>query len=187
MIDVLQLVQSLRYALRDMQGVKISDFELIECINQAASLLYVTMAEKYVRYALKTYTMDVGDANKGVLPDDFLKVHQVLTDEDTVAVPTSYLPTTDGTYRIKGNMFYANNDVYSIEYYYVPKRVKSLSDKLDVQTAMSPYIEQVALAFYGNNLDKAKKVVDICVTSLSDIEVSHFENVGPTQVLGGRV
>ncbi len=30
MIDVLQLVQSLRYALRDMQGVKISDFELIE-------------------------------------------------------------------------------------------------------------------------------------------------------------
>ena len=187
MIDVLRLVQSLRYALRDMQGVKISDFELIECINQAASLLYIQMSEKYVRYGMKKTYLHVGTDKHVSLPSDFVKVHQVGMGEDGVAVPTSYLATTEGTYRIIGDEFYAPEGTYGFEYYYVPERIKDLSDKLDVPTAMSPYIEQIALAIYGNNLEKASQIVGICVTSLSDREVSHFENVGPVQVLGGKV
>ena len=187
MIDVLKLVRSLRFALRDMQGVKVSDFELIEAINQAASLLYIQMSEKYVRYGMKKAYMTVGSDGHITLPSDFVKIHQVGMGEDGVAVPTSYLATTDGTYRIIGNEFYAPAGVYGVEYYYVPDRVTSLSDKLDVPIAMSPYIEQIALAIYGNNLEKAGQIVNVCVTSLSDREVSHFENSGPVQTLGGRV
>ena len=188
MLKVLRLVQSLRFSLRDMQGVKVSDFELIEAINQAASLLYIQMSEKYVRYGMKKdAAFRVGSTGYAMLPVDFIKIHQVGMGEDGVAVPTSYLATTEGTYRIIGDTFYAPSGIYGLEYYYVPVRVSSLDDELDVPEAMSPYIEQISLAIYGNNLDKAANIVSTCVTSLSDREVSHFENVGPVQVLGGRV
>ena len=38
MIPVINLVKSLRFALKDMQGLKYSDYELIEAVNQAVSL-----------------------------------------------------------------------------------------------------------------------------------------------------
>ena len=171
-----------------MQGVKVSDFELIESINQAASLLYIQMSEKYVRYGMKKNSaFNVPSSGYANLPTDFIKIHQVGMGTDGVAVPTSYLATTQGTYRIIGDTFYAPSGVYGLEYYYVPVRVNSLNDDLDVPEAMSPYIEQIALAIYGNNLEKATQIVSTCVVSLSDREVSHFDNVGPVQVLGGRV
>lgn len=187
MIPVVQLAQSLRYALRDMQGVKISDFEIIESVNQAASLLYTRMAEQHVIYGIKKKAVIVDESGVTGLPSDFVKIHQVGMGEDGVAVPSSYLATAPGTYRIAGDAFYAPEGVYGLEYYYVPARVKKLDDSLDVPMAMSPYIEQTALAIYGNNLEKAEQIVQACVNSLAAREVSHFTDVGPVQVLGGRI
>lgn len=187
MIPVLQLVQSLRYALRDMQDVKISDYELIEVINQATSLLYSQMSAKHVIYNLKKKVLIVDSTGSTGLPSDFMKIHQVGTDNHLVAVPSSHTSNTAGTYRIVGDAFYAPQGSYSLEYYYVPTRVKTLSDNLDAPPAMSSYIEQVALALYGNNLEKAERVIQDCVSALAAREVSHFQDVGPVQVLGGRI
>ena len=52
---------------------------------------------------------------------------------------------------------------------------------------MSPYIEQVSLALFGNNLEKAEQIVTQCSQVLAAREVSHFTDVGPVQVLGGRI
>lgn len=187
MIPVLRLAQSLKYALRDMQGVKVSDFELVEAINQAASLLYIQMSEKYVRYGLKRKILVIDESHETELPADFIKIHQVGLGNGFVAVPVSYQPNTEGTYRIVGNTFYAPEGDYGLEYYYVPLRVTDFSDNLDVPQAMSPYIEQISLAIYGNNLEKANQIVQLCTQSLADREMTHFENVGAVQVLGGRI
>ena len=58
-IQVIELVMSLRYALGDMQGLNISDHELIEPINQAAHKLYSYLSERHVRevVAEKEYTV----------------------------------------------------------------------------------------------------------------------------------
>ncbi len=37
MLKVIDLITSLRFSLGDMQGLSISDYELIEAINQAAN------------------------------------------------------------------------------------------------------------------------------------------------------
>ena len=187
MIPVIQLAQSLRFAMKDMQAAKISDFEIVETINQAASLLYTHMGEQHVQYSMKKKALIVDESGSATLPVDFLKIHQVGMGNDGVAVPSSYLATAPGTYRIVGDTFYAPEGVYGLEYYYVPARVKTFADNLDVPTAMSSYIEQIVLALYGNNLDKALAVVKDCTQSLAAREVSHFENVGPVQVLGGRI
>ena len=186
-IPVLNLIQSLRYSLRDMQGVNISDYELIEVINQAASLLFAQLSEKHIIYGLKKKILVVDDSGSTGLPSDFVKIHQVGMGEDGVGVPTSYLPVARGTYRIIGDTFYALEGVYGLEYYYVPARVKALSDTLDAPLAMSPYLEQVSLALFGNNLEKALQIVQVCGDSLAAREVSHFNDVGPVQVLGGRI
>lgn len=187
MIPVLQLAQSLRYALKDMQSAKISDFEIIETINQAASLLYTRMAEQHVVYSLKRKPLILDESGACALPADFLKIHQVGMGNDGVCTPTSYLATCNGTYRIAGDMFYAPEGVYGLEYYYVPARVSSLGDNLDVPQAMSPYIERLSLAIYGNNLEAAEQIIETCVKSLAARELSHFADVGPVQVLGGRI
>ena len=187
MIPVIDLARSLRFALRDMQSAKISDYELVEVINQAASLLYTQLSEKFVPYGLKRKVMITDSSGSTGLPSDFVKVHQVGMGNNVVAVPSSYSATAQGTYRIVSDVFYAPAGSYTLEYYYVPSRVSSLSDNLDAPLAMSPYIKDIALSLYGNNTEKAEQTVQICIAALTAREVSHFENVGPVQILGGRI
>ncbi|MBQ7217299.1 MAG: hypothetical protein IJS39_15090 [Synergistaceae bacterium] len=185
-IPVVRLVKSMRYALKDMQGIKYSDYELVESINQAASLLYGRLSERYVQAALKKSTLVIGNEGYATLPSDFVRLHQLVGDGEE-AIPISTLPVVAGTYRIIGDTIYATPDAYSLEYYYVPKRVKGLGDELDVPVSMSPYIEQISLALFGNNLAQAEQIVLQCSQTLAVREVSHFQDVGPVQVLGGKI
>ena len=187
MIPVIRLVQSMRYSLREMQGTQVSEFELIESINQAAALLYSQLSEKFVNFGLKRMIIITGSNGQASLPADFVRVHQVGMGDRQVAIPTTYQATIEGTYRIIGDTFYATAGSYGLEYYYIPARVKDLDDYLDVPLSMSPYIEKIALALYGNNLESAMAVVQACTQGLAAREHSHFENVGPVQVLGGKV
>ena len=77
--------------------------------------------------------------------------------------------------------------MYSLEYYYVPNRVKGLADNLDVPISMEAYIQQISLALFGNNAALATQIVEQCSQTLAVREVSHFTDVGPTQVLGGKI
>lgn len=187
MIPVINLVKSLRFALRDMQGVKYSDYELIEAVNQAVSLLYGQLAEKYVYATLKKKIISVGNTGQINLPSDFVRLHQVGIGEEGVLIPTTRMPVVEGAYRIIGDTLYAVEGVYSLEYYYTPERVSSLADSVDAPLSMSPYIEQISLAIFGNNLEKAMQVVQGCINALANRERSHFEDVGPVQILGGRI
>ena len=103
------------------------------------------------------------------------------------AVPVSYIARNDGEYRIIGDNFYAPEGAYGLEYYYVPARVSSLNDFLDVTAATSPYLEKIALAMLSNDLDGAEQIVQVCVKSLAAREVSHFEDTGPVQIFGGKL
>ena len=186
-IPVVRLVKSMRYALKDMQGIKFSDYELVESINQAASLLYGRLSERYIYASQKQTTLIVGDEGYATLPSDFVRLHQLGMGEEGEAIPISTLPVVDGTYRIIGNTIYAKPGAYSLEYYYVPRRVKGLGDELDVPLSMSPYIEQLSVALFGNNMQLAETIVAQCSQALAVREVSHFTDVGPVQVLGGKI
>ncbi len=186
-IPVVRLVKSMRYALKDMQGIKFSDYELVESINQAASLLYSRLGERYVYAPLKQSTLIIDDSGQATLPSDFVRLHQLGMGSDGEAIPISSFPIVEGTYRIIGNTIYASPGAYSLEYYYVPSRVSGLGDELDVPVSMSPYIEQISVALFGNNLQLAEQLVLQCSQTLAVREMSHFTDVGPVQVLGGKI
>ena len=169
-----------------MQGIKYSDYELIESINQAASLLYGRLSERYVYAAQKKTNIVIGSEGYSALPSDFVRLHQLVGD-DGEAIPTSTLPVVKGTYRIIGDTIYATQDTYTLEYYYIPNRIKGLGDNLDVPLSMSPYIERISLALFGNNLEAAEAIVAQCSQTLANKEISHFTDVGPVQVLGGKI
>ena len=187
MIKVTELMMSLRYALGDMQGLNISDYQLIEPINQATSRLYERLSERYVHAVLKKIVMTVGADKTYALPSDFVRVHQVVSDELGLLIPTSTNPPATGAYRIFGNNFYADKGTYSLEYYYIPARVRTLADSLDVPESMRSYIEQLSLLMYRKDLANVEELLKQVESVLAGREISHFENTGPAQVFGGRV
>ena len=187
MIPVSRIVTALRYSLRDMHGANVSDFEIINAINQAASLLYGRLSENYVHNAVKKIILVVDDTLQTSLPSDFISVYRVGIGEKRYAVPVSYKANKKGTYRITGDNFYAPEGTYTLEYFYLPARVNNLTDSLDVSPSVSPYIEQIAAAILGKDLTSAEQVTQTCCRTLSGGEISHFENAGPVQILGGRL
>ena len=187
MIPVSRIVSSMRYALRDMQGLNVSDFELIEAINQASALLYGHFSEKFIHTALKKTLLVVDDDGQTTLPSDFVSVHRVGMGSEGYAIPESYLVTQAGTYRIAGNNFYAPEGTYSFEYYYVPQRVTSLTDRLEVPLSLSPYIEQISVAMLSKDLASAEQLAQVCCNVQAGGEISHLENTGPVEILGGML
>ena len=105
-IPVVRLVKSLRYALKDMQGIKYSDYELVESINQAASLLYGRLSERFVYAAQKKALLNVPSVGYALLPTDFVRIHQIVGDDGEL-IPTTLLPVASGTYRIINDTIYA--------------------------------------------------------------------------------
>ena len=187
MVQVSRLVASMRYSIRDMQGVNVSDFEIIEAINQAAGLLYNKLAEDFVNAGLKKTILVVDDTLSASLPSDFLGVHRVGMGNEGYASPVSYRPEISGTYRILGNTFYAPEGLYGLEYYYIPKRVSSLTDNLDVMPSVCPYLERVAGYVLANDLPGAVQTAAVCSHSLAGNEITHFNDEGPLNVLGGKL
>ena len=194
MIPVIELVKSMRYALGDMQGINISDCELTEAINQAALQLYERFSERYVYAAVKRIPSVIIGTEENpvyVLPSDFLRIHQVLGFTRSGMVvpiqPVSTNPPRYCTYRITGETLYAPEGEYSIEYYYLPARIETLGDDLDVPEAMRTWIEKTAVAVYKKDTDACESIALHAESVLAGREISHFEDIGPVQILGGRV
>ena len=185
MIPVKDLVTSLRYGLHDMQGTRISDFELIMLINQAVAILFGKLNGRDVRAAMKTREILVEpETNSYELPSDFVRIHQFGVGDGEITVPSSY-EIIEGTYRIIGNTLYAEPGTYHLEYYYVPAKVKKLSGTLDAPLALSPYIERIALQLYqGHNIAEAERIAESCTHNLSEGELSRFVNTGPAMMIG---
>ena len=194
-IPVVELVMSLRYALGDMQGLNISDYELIEPINQAASKLYGRLSERFVHEAVAEKEVTIAtDNGTDELPETFNRVHQVLgspkenaTDVDyQVIIPTSGRKPVFGAYRIIGRTFKAAKGKYIIEYYYVPGKVTQLGQDLEVPESMRTWIEQMALAYYKKDYATAEAIMQQCENVLAGRDIAHFENTNPAQTLGAR-
>ena len=194
-IKVIDLVMSLRYALGDMQGLNVSDFELIEPINQAVAKLYGHLSERHVHEVVaEVGPKTITDSETITLPDDFIRVYQVLgsnaakpTDDDyKVIIPTSNRSLVFGAYRIIGRVFKAKAGTYIIEYYYIPKKVNTVGETLNVAESMRSWIEQLALAYYKKDYNTVEGLVTQCEAVLAGREIPRFENSNPAQTLGAR-
>ena len=187
MIPVIELVLDMRYELGDMNGLNISDYELIKPLNKAARLLYGTMSKRYVHAAVKRKPIVIDSTKTYSLPSDFVRVHQVISGIGKVSAPASINPPKEAAYRITGTELFADEGEYMLEYYYIPSKVATLADMLDVPETMRTWIEEIAVAMYKKDMNTAELLAEKCGRFLAGREVSHFEDTGPVQVLGGRV
>ena len=195
-ISVVELVMSLRYALGDMQGLNISDYELIEPINQAAHKLYSYLSERHVREVVtETEPKTITETNSTItLPNTFIRIYQVLgrkpdeeSDDDyRVIIPTTNRKKVFGAYRLIGRTITVPEGTYIVEYYYIPAKILSLSDPLNVPESMRTWIEQLSLAYYKKDYGTADGIVRQCESVLAGREVPNFENTNPVQTLGAR-
>lgn len=186
---------SLRYALGDMQGLNVSDYELIEPINQAVSKLYGHLSERHIHEVVgEVGPTTITDSDTITLPDDFIRVYQVLgaeaakpvDDDYKVIIPTSNRSLVFGAYRILGRVFKAKAGTYIIEYYYIPKKVSTVGETLNVAESMRSWIEQLALAYFKKDYNTVEGLVTQCEAVLAGREIPRFENSNPAQTLGAR-
>lgn len=188
MLNVSDLVTSLRYALGDMQGVTVSDFQLVEALNNAAALLFSRMAQRFIYAARKKTVLIVDEGEKSTpLPSDFNGVYKVGMGREGTARPVTYRADCEGTYRITGAEFYAPEGAYGFEYYYLPARVSNLTDYLDAPESVSVYLTNIAEALFKKDAALAAQTADLCCDALAGGNTSSYENIGPVQVLGGLV
>ncbi|MBQ3399573.1 MAG: hypothetical protein IJG51_11845 [Synergistaceae bacterium] len=187
MIPVIELVLDMRYELGDMQGLNITDHELITPINKAARMLYGTMSDRYVHAGVKRKPIVIDEGKSYTLPPDFVRVHQVLWERGLGLSPSIRNPPCECSYRITGDELYVDEGEYTLEYYYIPVRVSGLDDLLDVPEGMRTWLEDTAVAIYRKDMNRAMMTTEKCCEVLAGREVSHFEDTGPVQILGGRV
>ena len=183
MLPVSRLATTIRYALRDMQGAAFSDFEIVEALNRAASLLFGRMGEKFVWPALKR-TVIVADKGEAKLPGDFHNVYKVSCDGGEAA-PVTRRPR-DGQYRIAGDTLFARDGAYGLEYWYLPQPVRGLDDAIDAPEAVSPYLERCALALVNGDMEGAEAQAQMCCHALAAGEWSRFSDTGPVEIWGGK-
>lgn len=183
MLPASRLAGSIRYALRDMQGAAFSDFEIIEALNRAASLIWGRMGEKFVWAALKR-TVLIVDRGEARLPRDFHNVRKV-TGEGRELAPAMRRPR-EGQYRIAGDAFLAPDGAYQMEYWYIPAPVFDMKDSLDAPEAASPYVERAALAFLRGDMEAAELAAQQCCHALAAGELSRFSDTGPVEIWGGK-
>ena len=193
MIPVIEIAKSMRYALGDMQGITVSDYELVEPINQAVNKLYADLGQRHIREVTKEEKVTINATIKSFkLPDDFIRISQVLgafkenpTDADySVIIPTTNRAAVKGAYRLVNRNMTMYEGTYYIEYYYVPAKVETLNDNLDVPESMRSWIEQLSLAMYKKDMAMANTVVTQAEYALSGREIPRFENAGHSQNLG---
>ena len=187
MIPVVDIVKSMRYELKDMQGTKISDFELIEAINQAASLLYGRLSDRYIHVGLKKHVFSVGTTGSTALPIDFVRVYQVFDSDGNLLVPTTGNTSVTGAYRVMNDTFFAPTGSYNLEYYYTPLRVTSLADNLDIPNSLRPYIEQLSIIMHNGELARAEEIILVLSHNLGGNELSHYPDAMVQNVTGGKV
>ena len=194
-IPVVEIIMSLRYALGDMQGSNISDYQLIEPINQAASKLYGKLSERFVHDVVTKKEITVeADGATVALPENFNRIRQVFgsnKDNPTAfdyreIIPTSGIKPVFGAYKIADRQFKAAKGKYILEYYYVPKKVEEIGEELEVPESMRTWIEQLALAYYRRDYNTAEGILQQSENVLAGRDVSHFENTSHAQTLGVR-
>ena len=180
MIPVARLVGSVRYALKDMQGVNVSDFEIIEALNRAADLLFHRFAARWIYAGMKKTTLIVDEGDKSaVLPRDFQSVARIV-DED--GYPCSVLAE-----RIVGDELFAPEGAYGLEYYYLPADVEDLEDVLDAPESVTPWLENMTVAILNGDMAGAAQTAEACCAAMAAGEVTHFPATGPVSVLGGKL
>lgn len=185
MVSVGDLIASVRYILNDMQGVSRSDFEIVEALNRGASLLYTRMGEKFVSAAAKKTILVTVDGDTA-LPFDFHNVRKVRAENGLECAPTPTVAEHAGEYRIIGDRFEAADGIYGLEYYYLPRRVASADDPMDIPNSVRPYLEEVAVALLERDAERAERSAQVCCHSLAGRELSRLHELGPVQVWGGR-
>ena len=197
-IPAVDIAMSMRYALGDMQGVNISDYELIEPINQAVHKLYSELGQRHIREVMKS--SELVKAETYTLPDGFLRIHQVLgafpsgneqlkdytpNDEDfRVIIPTTGRAKVKGAYRIVGRTMTMASGAYYIEYYYAPEKITKLADEIDAPESMRSWIEQVSIAMYQKDYNTVNGIIKQAEDVLAGREIPRFQNSEPVQTIG---
>lgn len=108
MIAVNDILAQVRIDVKDMDEVRVSDWDILNALNKTLRIAANYFATKNTDFFDKSLHIEAEEAREGIdLPDDYITVRQVVRDGDHYLMSPSTGGLNRGTYVVTNNRFYA--------------------------------------------------------------------------------
>jgi hypothetical protein len=197
MIPMKNIMGAVRFRIGDPQGVKVSDFQIIEAVNSAVKRIYMTGGQKDMNFALKKTALFVDENGDGLhlpnttpLPGDFFRVKKVYNFmSKELGYSPRRIPGYSGDecrYRIYADTFEAVPGSYMLEYFWLPPRAGNAEGVLPVPRSLEMTVIDAVSAILKDGELSAQAVIEAELFKMTAQENSGYEDRGPVQVWGGK-
>lgn len=135
-----ELIQRVRFAVKDNNRAVFSDWQMLVALNEALDIMYQELATFSNTVFVKTENIMLV-CGHGLLPDDFLAVHEVYCGAELLHhVNKSEVPC-DNEYFIDGDEIYANKGYVTLEY--KPCSPELTLEDLEDDLEVPPYLNNI--------------------------------------------
>ena len=176
-MQVKDLILQIRMSLNDAQGLRTSDYQIMNAINEAVTQLFDSLIGFANGLARKIATLPVTDG-VAELPEDFHSV-SLISGSDGVLYPDygNILPES-GCYKVVGNeLLVTDESSVDMEYFYMPEPVTTVEDVLEIQRSLRSVLVAVASGLLRGERDKVGMTIYQTVSSMASRGVAHLPDV----------
>ena len=176
-MQVKDLILQIRMSLNDAQGLRTSDYQIMNAINEAVTQTFDSLIGFANGLARKIVTLPVTDG-RVELPEDFHSI-SLLSGSDGILYPDygNVIPDS-GCYKVVGNELLVGGETeIALEYFYMPEPVMEADSELEVQRSLRSIIVGVASGLLRGERDKVGMIIYQTVSSMASRGVAHLPDV----------
>ena len=173
-----QLILSLRLLMNDMVGARYSDHQLILFLNLAISMIYDQLIGYANSLAKKTATLTMADGS-AQLPEDFHSLSLAYHDSEDTLPDYGVMEPEAGYYKIVGDRIYSGDEDLDIEYFYVPAKIETIDDEVDIPRMLEYPIIAVANAMSIGDRMTADTIILRTITATASRGIAYIPDRKP--------
>ena len=156
-----ELMQRVRFALKDNNRALYSDWQLLVALNEALDVLYQELASFSNTAIIKSENVHLFNG-RGVLPEDFLTVHEVYCGAEPLHPVTKSELAKGNGYFIDGDEIYAAKHLLTVDY--KPCSPEITMDDVEDDLELPPYLNNIVKslaikAVKGENMEGMGKQI----------------------------
>ena len=176
-MQVKDLILQIRMSLNDAQGLRTSDYQIMNAINEAVTQLFDSLIGFANGLARKVATLPVVDG-RVELPEDFHSIGLIAGDTGVLYPDYGNVLPVDGCYKVVGNELLVGGETeITLEYFYMPEPVMEADGDLEVQRSLRSIIVGVASGLLRGERDKVGMIIYQTVSSMASRGVSYLPDV----------